>query len=961
MSNFQLNVKVNGVEQSVSTIGELESALKATKEELKGLEVGSEAFEELAKQARVLQDELKGSFKEATNFDKSLGQLTESVSRLGSSVAAGFSIATAAIGIFGGDAEELTRAQVKAQQALAIAFGATAIATNAAKLAGDVKLVTDRLQLGITNLLTTAFGKETISKSASAAATGTATIAQRALNAAMAANPVLLLVGALGLLVGALVAFGGETKKSISFQEDFNRELARTTDAIDREIKRQRDLIRIQGQVLENSATNETERLRIRQETQKKLNELDIQELDNKIGSLNAQLDEEKKSLDLSLITAKFYYEQQKTLQDRNIEGTLDAETQKQIGIIRAYENGFITIDEYYQSLFKLQEEAIKNSKFETEEERKAAQERLNSRKDLQFQINQLGEDRKTQLKVQSEQERLNAQQIAKTEADNLRQRKQQQVEYNKDIIELSKRRVKALQDLERQLTDFQNERLSEVTSTFEFEGKTFTFTNEDIIAGYDERITKIEESKKRAIEDAQEAFEEEVRRFQETERKRVDANGRRVVDEDKIKEDIRKLNIEFEAEQLKREEVFDKKIIAIREDRKNKIQEIEDILVNEIAFGDNSLLDNRQSLLLEAVDFELQQSQRRIEIERGFNVQLIRERQNLEAQKRVLLKKSLEEQLRIETFEALKNVQGREDQKAKQREELTKLYNDRLARINEDFRNQEEAAEKQSAQEILNYKLQKLQEFSALAFQGFNQVIALFQSLNELAAVERENSLRDLRDVTAQQTSILNEAYNQDLANLEARYAAGLVTQDQYNNSVQSLQQNLNSSTKQLQDKQAKEELKAKKEAFEQEKKLKIASTIISGIQGALQAFAGAFTLGPIAGPIVGGILAGLVATTTAVQVAAISKTKFDAGAPSITGANSPSGGGGSPASNFGSSGGSTQFSNDLIGTPRPNDGSDTTDGRDGSQGMRVYVLESDITSTQQRVSVAESSATFG
>jgi len=62
MSDFSINVKLNGVDTAVSTIGELEAALKATRAELKGVEIGGQAFESLSEQARVLQREFKDSF-----------------------------------------------------------------------------------------------------------------------------------------------------------------------------------------------------------------------------------------------------------------------------------------------------------------------------------------------------------------------------------------------------------------------------------------------------------------------------------------------------------------------------------------------------------------------------------------------------------------------------------------------------------------------------------------------------------------------------------------------------------------------------------------------------------------------------------------------------------------------------------------------------------------------------------
>lgn len=986
MANYQLNVKINGVEQAVSTVGQLEEALTATKEELKQIEIGSDAFNELTNQARNLQGELDRTFDRATNFNSSLTVVTESVTRLGSSIAAGFSLAISSFQLLGDESEELSEAQIKAQQALAIAFSATTIATNASTIATDVKIVSDRLSLGLTNLITAAAGKEAVAKAAAAAATGTATIAQRALNAAMSANPILLVVAALGALIGALTLFGDETKENITYQEDFRQELDRTTKAIDAEIKNQQKLIKLQGQIRENQATNEQDRLRIRLETQRELDKLDVRALENQKKNLETQLQESNRTLDLGLFRARYIYETQKTLQDRNIESTVDAETQAQVRIIRAFENGFITQQEYYNQLFALQEQRVKNRVFESEEERRAAQQEIEARKNLVAQITLLDQEiygPNGLLEQQKAAEKLAQDEIRKSQREAYKKRKEQLEDYYDDVEKITEDRTKAILELERELEDFFLERISERSEVINVATgeiiknydqlseaekanlQVVVSNTEDIIAEYDERIAKLQTQRNREIADAQEAFEAEITAFKEAQQEKVKAG---IISQQTLDDEIEKQVTAFNQEQIKRVETFTEQVTQIEQDKANKILEIDSILNNELAFGDNSLADSRASLALETIDFELQQSERRIEIERRYNVELIRERQQLEAQKRELLKQSLLAQAKIELEEALKNVQGTEEQKGRQREELVKRYNDRVGKINEDFRTQEEAAEKANADEINNYKIQKLQEYADVGFQILNAVLGFASALNELRQVETENALNELRDYTAQQTSILNESYNADLANLEARYAAGLITQEQYNQGVTNLQNNLDKSTEKLQQEQQKKELALKKKAFEDEKKLKIAQAIIAGLQGAVSAFAGAMTLGPIAGPIVGGILAAAVAATTAVQVAAIQKTKFDAGAPAITAANTPSTGGSLGGSNVGaqgisSGGGMTQFNPDLVGTPTggtQQTGNEQAPGQQ-QQYQRVYVLEADITNTQQRVEVAESSATFG
>ena len=187
-----------------------------------------------------------------------------------------------------------------------------------------------------------------------------------------------------------------------------------------------------------------------------------------------------------------------------------------------------------------------------------------------------------------------------------------------------------------------------------------------------------------------------------------------------------------------------------------------------------------------------------------------------------------------------------------------------------------------------------------------------------------------------------IKEQTNAEKEELNKKYRNGLIDKAAYDKAFGDL------------DAKAKQkELEAKKKAFEQEKKTKIASAIISGLQGAVAAFTGAMSLGPIAGPIVGGVLAAAVAAMTAVNVAKIKSSKFDAGdvgavsAPDVAAPGSAGGEGGGAAFQ------PTQFFG--LGQGSPSSGG-------GNGGMsKVYVTETDITSTQNRVRVIEDRAVIG
>lgn len=124
--------------------------------------------------------------------------------------------------------------------------------------------------------------------------------------------------------------------------------------------------------------------------------------------------------------------------------------------------------------------------------------------------------------------------------------------------------------------------------------------------------------------------------------------------------------------------------------------------------------------------------------------------------------------------------------------------------------------------------------------------------------------------------------------------------------------------------------------EGFEKQKKLQRASVILSGIQGSVAAVANSIRdLGMPVGAIVGGAMFTAISAMTAAQVAAINKTSFD--------------GGGSP--------------NNVSVTPVVagiDESLPTQTVVTNQQDQRVYILESDIQSSNKRVKVREENTTF-
>lgn len=144
----------------------------------------------------------------------------------------------------------------------------------------------------------------------------------------------------------------------------------------------------------------------------------------------------------------------------------------------------------------------------------------------------------------------------------------------------------------------------------------------------------------------------------------------------------------------------------------------------------------------------------------------------------------------------------------------------------------------------------------------------------------------------------------------------------------------------------------KQTEEGFENYKKLSIAAAVMSMLQGIISSWTSAMSLPAPLSFITGGVMSAFTATLGAIQIDQIKKQQFTS-----------SGGGGNTATNPTGNVGSVPLVNTaaLLSTPvnytseiqGANIESNVTD-------SRVYVVESDITSTQNRVRTVEDESTF-
>jgi hypothetical protein len=180
--NIILTVGVEGTGQGEQKIKSLKAQLKEMKNELLGLDEGSERFKKLSKEAGQLEDRI-GDVNQRVRALSSDTKKLDALVGVGSAIAGGFQAAQGAMALFGSNSKAVEKA---IQNIIA------------------VQGVLNGVQQVANFLTTEGIGKDiasAVAKGYNATKTALLTAAQWALNAAMTANPI-------GLIIAGLVALG---------------------------------------------------------------------------------------------------------------------------------------------------------------------------------------------------------------------------------------------------------------------------------------------------------------------------------------------------------------------------------------------------------------------------------------------------------------------------------------------------------------------------------------------------------------------------------------------------------------------------------------------------------------------------------------------------------------------------------------------------------------------------------
>ena len=210
MADQNINIKLLiDAADAAKSVQETKKALRDLKTAALSVEEGSQAFTDISTAAGKLQDKV-GDLAATTKFLGDDLKNLKGFTSIASGIAGSFAAAQGAAALFGGQNKQLEESLLKVQSAMGILQGIQAVGEVLQKESAATLFI----QNGLRKTTIALAGEEAVAKAAVAVANGTATITQRALNAAMTANPIIALVALLVTATAALYAFSTSSKES---------------------------------------------------------------------------------------------------------------------------------------------------------------------------------------------------------------------------------------------------------------------------------------------------------------------------------------------------------------------------------------------------------------------------------------------------------------------------------------------------------------------------------------------------------------------------------------------------------------------------------------------------------------------------------------------------------------------------------------------------------------------------
>lgn len=235
IGNFQRNVgnyqsALDGLDTSFV---KWKQELRECKEALEQLDPSTQEYADTMARASEITHLMADQQEMIKYSSADLGDQLNNIRGIASNLAAGYSAVNAAMGLFGGENEEVAQALLKVQQAMALVQGLQGIdgfIKRTKGLSQSMGLVTKATQANTvaTKANAAASKADAVAKGAEAVATEAAVPAQLSLNAAMKANPIGFIIG----LIASLIAIFSLLKDKIMEMIGANDEMSAAFDKV---------------------------------------------------------------------------------------------------------------------------------------------------------------------------------------------------------------------------------------------------------------------------------------------------------------------------------------------------------------------------------------------------------------------------------------------------------------------------------------------------------------------------------------------------------------------------------------------------------------------------------------------------------------------------------------------------------------------------------------------------------
>lgn len=871
-----------------------------------------------------------------------LGDQLSNVRGIASNLAAGYSAVNAAMGLFGGENEEVAQALLKVQQAMALVQGLQGIdgfIKRTKGLSQSMGLVTKATQANTvaTKANAAASKADAVAKGAEAVATKAAVPAQLSLNAAMEANPIGFIVGLIATLVTAMMLLKDKIMEMIGANEGMSKAFDKV-----------KAILSGFGNVIKKSIINPIKLAIIPLKTLGKVM-VDVFKGDwSKIGDDIKDGMEEMKDTVIDTINVvgafKEGYDKKVAEQDEAARKARAAARQKELDdIIKDNEAKYGSDWKYTDEAKKLYDELFSvrmaQYKEDSDEYREAQRDKLAYDREFNEKIQEQSDKAAEEAKKKAEQA---AKEAAQRRAKMLSDFKSafnsiipQWTKITVDISDLYKKWANGAELFRKELI------------------KTYGFAAQEA----DNIITQMyDKFQKKIYGDMAKIMTEEY--------EKIFYNMDRVISSWLSEENARfeneklTLGLELPEDALRHfNDIFEKQSTNIKAELKIVNEDIQ-------KFYDNitKMDENYAGYTVEQLAAEIPEFQKMID-------------KKLELEGKLY-------QARIDNFKATSDVISKEYEKAEKKDET--YYENRLKSA-ELWYNQEEALiEKRQQWYMGENEIEALKRQEEYENEYFNTTMEMYQSLRDryyemstdisLTAEERENAQREAAKVTGQ---IIEEEMNHQTQLLKIQKdnikawqnavkdaAKGIgdilgTIGDAWSSLIElektEIAQQLENG--EINEEEAKKREQANKESFENLKKIQIAEAIINALASAVGAYQSMASI-PYVGPVLGAVAAAAALASGYAQVRQIQATNYES--------SSTGGGSSSSSANF-------QLPNVMELEPElrqnltgmddvdnlNNDGSGRGNGR-GETAVRAYVVESEIGAAQKVASKRNQEVTF-